>query len=244
MERFTGLVRRCVEDYHMIEQGDRIAVGVSGGKDSLALLCALAALRSYYPKRFKLFAITVDMGFEDMDYTPVKELCRRLQVPYMLVRTHIKSVVFDDRAERNPCSLCARMRKGVLSETVIEQGLNKVALGHHKNDAVETFLMSLFYEGRIHCFSPVTDLSRTGITQIRPLLYAGEEEVSRLVRRYALPVVESTCPMNNTSKRQDVKELVSLLSDRYPDLTAKLFGALQRYPLKGFAPSKHLKRKL
>jgi tRNA(Ile)-lysidine synthase TilS/MesJ len=243
MERFTGIVRRCVEDYNMIKEGDRIAVGVSGGKDSLALLCALSNLRAYYPRRFTLTAVTIDMGFDGMDFTQVKELCRRLEVPYLTVKTNIKNIVFDNRAEKNPCSLCARMRRGVLSETIINAGINKLALGHHRDDAVETFLLSLFYEGRINCFQPVTLLDRSGVTQIRPLLYAGENDVLSVTARYNLPVVESTCPMNGVSKRQDIKELVSLLKDRFPDLTAKIFGAMQRYPLRGFSPSRRLKRK-
>ncbi|NLO48313.1 MAG: tRNA 2-thiocytidine biosynthesis protein TtcA [Clostridiales bacterium] len=243
MEGFTGLVRRCVEDYNMIDEGDNIAVGLSGGKDSLALLCALSHLRAYYPKHFTLSAVTVDMGFDGMDFTPVKELCRRLVVPYRMIKTNIRHIVFENRSEKNPCSLCARMRRGKLNETIIKAGMNKLALGHHRDDAAHTFLLSLFYEGRIHCFQPVTWLDRSGVTQIRPLLYAGEKDILSMITRYKLPVVESTCPMNNISKRQEVKALSALLNDRYPDLTAKIFGAMQRYPLKGFAPARRLKQK-
>ncbi|MBQ9858384.1 MAG: tRNA 2-thiocytidine biosynthesis protein TtcA, partial [Oscillospiraceae bacterium] len=171
LNRFTGLVRRCVEDYKMIEDGDRIAVGVSGGKDSVALLNALANLRGYYPKKFELFAVTVSMGFEGMDFTPIREMCDRLEVPFILRETQIKQIIFDERKEKNPCALCAKMRRGVLHDTILEQGINKIALGHHFDDAVETFMMSLFYEGRISCFQPVTYMSRVGVTQIRPMLY-------------------------------------------------------------------------
>ena len=241
MKRFAGLVRRCIDDYSMIDSGDHIAVALSGGKDSLALLCALAALREYYPKTFKLSAITVDMGFEGMDFTQVKELCRRLEVPYIFVRTNIQGVVFDNREEKNPCSLCAKMRRGVLNETIMQAGISKIALGHHRDDAIETFFMSLFYEGRISCFQPVTFMDRSGVTQLRPLLYAGEDDVQNLIRRLELPVVASTCPMNDASRRGEIKELVSTLSEQYPDLTTKVFGAMQRLPLKGFSPTHHPK---
>lgn len=243
MNKFTGLVRRCIDDYNMIEDGDHIAVGVSGGKDSLTLLCALSNLREYYPKRFSLSAITIDMGFEDMDFTAVRELCRRLSVPYKIIKTSIKSVVFDERIEKNPCSLCSKMRRGVLNEKIKEMGIKKVALGHHRDDAVETFFMSLIYESRLHCFQPVTYLDISGVTQIRPLLYTTEEDVLRLVEKYRLPVVASTCPMNGKSKRQSIKELMAELDTRYPGLSERVFGAMQNYPLKGFSPSRRPKQK-
>lgn len=243
MKKFTGLVRRCIDDYNMIEHGDHIAVGISGGKDSLALLCALSNLREYYPKRFELSAITIDMGFDSMDFTALKELCRRLFVPYKIINTSIESVVFGDRNEKNPCSLCSKMRRGVLNEKIKELGIKKVALGHHRDDAVETFFMSLIYESRIHCFQPVTYLDISGITQIRPLLYVTEDDVLRLTQKYRLPVVESTCPMNGQSKRQSIKELICDLSGRYPGLSDRVFGAMQKYPLKGFSPSRHPKQR-
>jgi|GEM_PF-154274 len=243
VKKFTGLVRRCIEDYNMIEAGEHIAVGISGGKDSLALLCALSNLREYYPKEFSLSAITIDMGFDSMDFTAVKELCRRLRVPYKIIRTGIKTVVFGERNEKNPCSLCSKMRRGVLNEKIKEMGIKKVALGHHRDDAVETFFMSLIYESRLHCFQPVTYLDISGVTQIRPLLYATEKDVQYLTDKYRLPVVESTCPMNGQSKRQSIKELVEELSGRYPGLSDRVFGAMQKYPLKGFAPSRHTKQK-
>jgi len=234
MNRLTSIMRRCVDDYSMIEEGDRIAVGVSGGKDSLALLCALANLRRFYPKRFELSAITIHMGMEDMDFTPVAELCERLEVPYTLVRTQIQKIVFEDRKEKNPCSLCARMRKGVLNEKLLEQGIRKIALAHHSDDAVETFFMSLVYEGRIHCFSPVTYMDRRGVTQIRPFLYVREDHIRSVAERYKLPVIKNPCPMDGTSRRQEIKDLIKNLSADYPDLKSKVFGAMQRLPLKGW----------
>lgn len=170
MQKLLGLVRRCADDYHMIEEGDRIAVGVSGGKDSLTLLVLLAGLREFYPKHFELEAVTIDMGLGGMDFSGVAELCRKLAVPYTLKTTQIGPVIFDYRKEANPCSLCAKMRRGALNEILLARGINKVALGHHYDDAVETFLMSLLFEGRLSCFEPVTYLDRTGITQIRPML--------------------------------------------------------------------------
>ena len=244
LNAFTGLVRRCVEDYDMIAPGDTVAVGVSGGKDSLVLLMALNKLRRYYPKPFTLEAITVELGFDGMDFAPVAELCDTLGVPYTRLKTDIKEVVFDVRKEDNPCSLCAKMRRGALNDLMREQGYNKIALGHHYDDAVETFLMSLLYEGRISCFEPVTYLSRTGITQIRPMLYVGEQAVTRFAAREQLPVVHNTCPADKHTKRQEVKELIVSLQAQYPDLKSKIFGAMQRQPLPnwGVEPPQREKR--
>lgn len=234
MEHLTSLVRRCVEDYDMIKDGDKIAVGISGGKDSLALLCSLASLRRYYPKKFSLYAITVSVGFEGMDFSGVRELCRRLDVPYIFIESDIRKVVFEDREEKNPCSLCVKMRKGLLNEALIARGITKVAFGHHLDDAVETYLMSLIYEGRISCFRPVTFMDRMGVTQIRPLLYAHESMTRSVASRYNLPVVKSTCPMDGTSKRQDVKELIAQLEREHPDFKNKTFRAIQRFPMPGW----------
>lgn len=244
LNRFTGLIRRCVEDYSMIQAGDRIAVGVSGGKDSLALLCALANLRQYYPDRFELYAITVSLGYDEMDYSPISELCTQLDIPYYIKETNMKQIIFDERHEKNPCSLCAKMRRGALHDMMLEHGIKKVALGHHFDDAVETFLMSLFYEGRISCFQPVTYMSRTDITQIRPMLYIGEGTVENFAVRHNLPVVKNKCPMDGTSKREEVKTLVKTLSAAYPDLRSKIFGAMQRLPLDGWEPNEYARRPL
>ena len=231
MQKMMGLMRRCIDDYHMIEDGDRVAVGVSGGKDSLTLLYTLAALRRYYPKRFALEALSIDMGLGGMDFSPVERLCEELDVSYTIRRTEIGPIIFDIRKEKNPCSMCAKMRRGALNDLMNERGLNKIALGHHYDDAVETFLMSLLYEGRISCFEPVTYLSRTGVTQIRPMLYVGEKSVAHFAERMALPVVHNVCPADKHTKRQEAKELIAALQVQYPDLKTKIFGSMQRLPL-------------
>ena len=234
MQHILGLVRRCVEDYNMIEAGETVAVGVSGGKDSLLTLTALARLRAFYPKPFQVQAITLETGMPDMDFSPVADYCEQLDVPYIRIAVPVYDIVFRERQEKNPCSLCAKLRRGSLHTALTERGIRKIALGHHYDDAVETLLMNLLFEGRIGCFQPVTYLDRTGITQIRPLLYCREEEIRRVARRLELPVVENPCPANGHSRRQEVKELIAGLEGRYPDIKQKLFGSLQRYPLYGW----------
>lgn len=241
MQKLMGLVRRCVEDYDMIQPGDKVAVGVSGGKDSLALLVFLAELRKYYPQPFTLEAITIDMGL-GMDYSQIQTLCAKLDVPYTIVPTEIGPVIFDYRKEKNPCSMCAKMRRGALNQTLLERGLNKLALGHHYDDAVETFLMSLLYEGRISCFQPVTNLDRTGIIQIRPMLYLHEKTVDNFAARQALPVVENRCPVDKETKREEIKKLIFELSKTYPELKERVFGAMQRLPLPEWQPHGRYKR--
>jgi len=243
MQNFTGTVRRCVEDYSMIEDGDRIAVGVSGGKDSVALLASLAELRAYFPKKYDLMAITVDMGFEGMDFTPIADLCDRLEVPFAVKKTQIAPIIFEHRKEKNPCALCSKMRRGALNDAITEMGITKLALGHHMDDAVETLLMSLFYEGRIACFQPVTYMSRSGVTQIRPMVYCREMDVTGFVRAKNLPIVKSTCPMDGVSKRQEVKDLIKTLSKDFPDVKTKVFGAMQRLPLDNWEPLKRQRTK-
>ncbi len=236
---FTGCVRRAVDDYGMINEGDRVAVGVSGGKDSMLLLAALRQLQSYYPKRFELGAITIELGFEGMDFTPVKRFCEERGIEYTCVKTDIKEVVFDVRQEDNPCSLCAKMRRGALNNTLRELGMNKLALGHHFDDAVETLMMSLLFEGRLSCFQPVTYLDRSGVTQIRPLIYAGEQRIANLAAALELPIVENPCPQDKTSKRYEIKQLLKSMCGEYPDMKTKVFGAMQRLPLPGWAPGAH-----
>ena len=237
LNRFTSLVRKGIDEYHMLSDGDAVAVGVSGGKDSLLLLCALKHLQRFYPKRFTLQAITVELGFEGMDFAPVAELCRRLEVPYTRVPTDIREVVFDVREEENPCALCANMRRGALNTAIKQLGCSKLALGHHRDDAVETFLMSLLLEGRVSCFKPVTYMSRADVWQIRPMIYAREEQIAAVAAALQLPVVENTCPKDKDSRRYDVKQLLATLEKDYPDLRGKLFGAMQRYPLEGWEPT-------
>ena len=241
MQKLMGLVRRCVDDYDMIQAGDKIAVGVSGGKDSLVLLVLMAGLRQYFNKPFELEAITIDMGL-GMDYSGVGELCGEFGVPYHIINTEIAPIIFEHRKEKNPCSMCAKMRRGALNQAILDRGFNKLALGHHYDDAVETFVMNLLFEGRIGCFQPVTDLDRTGITQIRPLLYIHEKTVDNFAARRALPVVENRCPVDKTTKREEVKQLVYDLSKTYPDLKERIFGAMQRYPLPEWEPHGRYKR--
>jgi len=190
----------------------------------------MARMREYFPKKYHLEAITLDLGFDGMDFTPVEKFCRDADIPFTLVETQIKQIVFDHRKEKNPCSMCAKMRRGALNKAAVANGCNKVALGHHFDDAVETFLMSLFYEGRISCFQPVTELDRSGITQIRPLLYVGEKKIASYAEKN-LPVVHNTCPADKHTQREEVKELIVELSKKYPDLKTKVFGSMQRFPL-------------
>lgn len=241
MQKLMGLVRRCVEDYEMIEDGDKIAVGVSGGKDSLVLLRLLAALRSYHNKKFTLQAITIDMGL-GMDYSGIEEMCRELDVPYTIVKTEIGPIIFDYRKEKNPCSMCSKMRRGALNQALLDLDCNKLALGHHFDDAVETFMMSLIYEGRISCFQPVTHLDRTGVIQIRPMLYIHEKTVASFAQRENLPVLQNRCPVDKHTKREEIKELIFSLAKDYPDLKERIFGAMQRYPLAAWEPQGRYKR--
>ena len=244
MNAVLSRVRRCIEDYDMIQPGDRVAVGVSGGKDSLTLLYAMAKLREFYPVPFEVHAITVHPGVPEMDFAPVAKLCEELQVPYHLIPTEIFHIIFDLRKEKNPCSMCAKMRRGAIHNAMAELGLNKIALGHHFDDAVETFFLSLFYEGRLSCFQPVTWLDRTGITQIRPLLYCGEGMIRNAALKYGLPIVKNPCPADGYTRRQEVKELVAELSRTYPRLKDYVFGAMQRLPLPEWGPLEHRRRPL
>ena len=241
MQKLLGLVRRCVDDYHMIAPGDKIGVGVSGGKDSLALLVLLAELKKFHPADFTLEAITIDMGL-NMDYSQVAVLCDKLEVPFIQVKTEIAPIIFEHRKEKNPCSMCAKMRRGALNEALLSRGLSKLALGHHYDDAVETFVMNLLFEGRIGCFQPVTDLDRTGIIQIRPMLYLHEKTVDNFVKKQELPVVENRCPVDKYTKREEVKKLIFDLSQQYPDLKERVFGAMQRLPLPEWEPQGRYKR--
>ena len=241
MQKLMGLVRRCVDDYDMIKSGDKIAVGVSGGKDSVVLLRLLAGLREYFDKPFELAAITIDMGL-GMDYSEISKLCEELNVPYHIIKTEIAPIIFDHRKEKNPCSMCAKMRRGALNQAILDLGFHKLALGHHYDDAVETFVMSLIYEGRISCFQPVTDLDRTGIVQIRPMLYIHERTVDNFAKRMELPIIENRCPVDKATKREEIKQLIFDLSNTYPDLKERIFGAMQRLPLPEWQPHGRYKR--
>ena len=234
MHKFTGLVRRCIDDYDMISDGETVAVGVSGGKDSISLLHALASLREYHPKRFGLHAVTVDMGFGGADFSPVGKICAELDIPYSIRKSDAAKVIFDDLREKNPCSLCSKMRRGALNDMLNGLGIKKIALAHHLDDAVETFFLSLLYEGRISCFQPVMYMSRAKVTQIRPMLYIREDAVVRLVSERSLPVVHNPCPMNGASKREEIKVLIKTLEKTYPNLKDRIFGGMRRLPLDGW----------
>ncbi|MGI6031739.1 MAG: tRNA lysidine(34) synthetase [Eubacteriales bacterium] len=233
MQKMLSLMRRAVDDYHMIEAGDRICVGVSGGKDSLTLLRVLHALSRFYPKPFTVAAATIDLGL-GADYSPIEQLCQELEIPFLLKQTDIGPLLFDIRKEQNPCSLCAKMRRGALGDAAKELGCHKVALGHHNDDVVETFFLSLYYEGRLSCFQPVTYLSRSEITQIRPMVYMSESMVRGFARRMNLPVVHNPCPANGNTKRQYIKEHIAQLNRENHGVKQRVFGALQRSGLCGW----------
>lgn len=227
MKEILGCIRRADQDFGMIRAGDKVAVGVSGGKDSLLLLYAMALYRKFCPEPFELEALTLTMGLEPFDVSGIRELCERLEVPYIVRKTEIAKVIFEERKEKNPCSLCSKMRRGALNELCVERGINKLALGHHRDDAEETLLLSLFYEGRLHTFQPVTYLSRTGITQIRPMLYISEKDIIHHARVLNLPIVKSPCPADGYTKRQDMKELLDYICRKIPNAREQMLSALR-----------------
>ena len=234
MKKIISRVRKAVEDYNMIADGDTVAVGVSGGKDSLVLLGALAGLSRFYPKKFEVKALTLDMGYK-ADWSAVSRYCKTLGVSYTVKPTNIKEVVFDYRREENPCSLCSKLRRGALNDLAIAEGCNKVALGHHNDDVLETFLLSLFYEGRINCFSPVTYLDRTNLYSIRPLIYVRECDIKSTAKRLELPIVKSLCPADGETKRQDMKEIIKMLDKMVnPGLKKRMFTAIQNGKIEGW----------
>lgn len=234
MKTTLGCLRKADTDFHLIEPGDRVAVGVSGGKDSLLLLHALSLYRKFSHKDFTLMAFTISMGLEPFDLSGIHRLCQELDIPYVVKQTEIGDIIFNKRKEKNPCALCAKMRRGSLHTALREAGIHKVALGHHYDDAVETFFLSLFYEGRLSCFHPVTYLDRMDITQIRPLLYVSEAMVREAAQRLQLPVVHNPCPADGATKRQEVKDLIAGLQGQYPKLKEYTFAAMQRLPLPGW----------
>lgn len=230
MRKILSRTRAAVDDYKMIQDGDRIAVGVSGGKDSVMLLKALCDLKRFYPADFEIVAITLDMRFDkkDGDFSEIQKLCDEYGIEYVIQKTDLYEIIFEIRKEECPCSLCARMRRGILHDTAKQLGCNKIALGHHLDDAAETFMMNLLIESRIGCFAPVTYLSRRDITMIRPLIYVRETAVEQAVERLNLPVIESKCPANEKTKREDAKILLQRLSDEYGDVPERIIGAMQR----------------
>ena len=234
IQHLLSYARRAIQDYHMIEEGDRIAVGISAGKDSLALLLALRHLQYFYPKKFELEAITVSLGFDNFDLSGVIAFCEKLGARYTVYETEIGKIVFDERKESNPCSLCSKMRKGALNDKAKELGCNKIALGHNQDDINETLLMSLFYEGRIHTMSPVTYLERAELTIIRPLIYVPEKDIKYFAKKEGLPVVKSPCPADGVTRRETTKQLIYKLEKEIPSLSSHLFGAIERSEIDGW----------
>ncbi len=243
MKTVLGCVRKADTDFEMIAPGDRIAVGVSGGKDSLLLLYALSLYRRFSGKDFTLQAITLKLGLEPFDVAPIAALCEKLDVPYTVIDTEIAHIIFDVRKETNPCALCAKMRRGALNDAARELGCNKVALGHHRDDAIETLLMSLLFEGRLHTFHPNTYLSRKGVTVIRPMIYVPEKHVKHMVKALELPVIKNPCPADGHSKREEIKALIRTLSRDYPQIKDYMIAALRNTEQYGLWDEKQAGRK-
>ena len=238
MKRIVSRVRKAVEDYDMIADGDKIGVGVSGGKDSLVLLGALSMLSRYYPKKFTVVGLTLDMGY-NVDWSNVKKYCDELGVEYVVKHTNIAEVIFDYRKEENPCSLCAKMRRGALNDLALEMGCQRVALGHHNDDVLETFMLSLLYEGRVNCFSPVTYLDRTDLYSIRPLIYTRESDIRSVAKRLCLPVTKSLCPADGNTKREEIKNLIKDIDKTVNSgLKKRLFTAIQTSGIDGWEKEK------
>lgn len=226
LQRLYSYARQAIDKYKMIDDGDKIAVGVSGGKDSLTLLYALKGLQRFYPKKFDIEAITVDLGFDNFDLGAIRQLCMELDIPYTVIPTEIGSIVFEQRHEKHPCALCAKMRKGALNDKALSLGCNKIAYGHHRDDLVETMLMSLIYEGHFYAFPPVTYLERTGLTVIRPLMYISESEIIGFSNKQKLPVAKSPCPANGHTRREYVRNLMHQINRENPGAIDKMFTAV------------------
>ncbi len=227
LQQLYSKTRQAIDDYHMIAAGDRIAVGLSGGKDSLALLYALHGLQSFYPIPFSIVAVTVDLGFEGQDYHELIALCSKLDIPYHIVSTQIAEIVFKVRQEDHPCSLCAKLRKGALNQKILNLHCNKLAYAHHRDDVVDTMMLSLIYEGRWNTLSPVTYLDRTRLTLIRPLIYIKEADIKGWAKAYDIPVQPSRCPADKNTKRETVKELLHTIGREAPGVRDRMFTAIQ-----------------
>lgn len=228
MQRILSHMRKAIEEYHMIEENDKIGICLSGGKDSITLLHAFKALQRFYPKKFEIIAISIDPGFDFFDIELLQNTCDKLEIPLFIEKSHAKQIVFDIRKEKNPCSLCANLRRGIINSIAIREGCNKIALGHNQDDVLETFLLNLFYTGSIGTFSPVSYMDRTRITLIRPLIYTPEKDTKRFVKKNNLTIMPKVCPMDGTSKRESMKEMIITLQKDIPMIRANLFGAIQR----------------
>ena len=234
MQRILSYTRKAIENYQMIEEGDRVAVALSGGKDSITLLMALKALQRFYPKHFDIMAISVNPGFDFFDSNFLKNTCEKLDIKYVEVESHIKEIVFDIRKEKNPCSLCANLRRGILNTTAIENNCNKLALGHNEDDVLETFLLNLLYTGSISTFAPVSYMDRSGMTLIRPLIYTPEKEIKKFIKRNNISVMPKNCPMDGVSKREDMKKLLIQFSKEIPTVRSNIMGAIKRSNITGW----------
>lgn len=228
MQRILSYMRKAIEEYTMIEEGDKIAICLSGGKDSITMLHAFKSLQRFYPKNFEIIAISIDPGFEFFDTTFLQKICNDLDIPLFIEKSNAKEIVFDIRKEKNPCSLCANLRRGIINSIAIREGCNKIALGHNQDDVLETFLLNLFYTGSIGTFSPISYMDRSKVTLIRPLIYTPEKDTKRFIKKNNLSVMPKVCPMDGTSKREDMKQLIFSLSKNIPMIRANLFGAIQR----------------
>ena len=232
-QKLLSYLRQCIKKYNMIQNGDKIAVGLSGGKDSIALLYGLKQLQYFYPEHFDLAAIHVNLGINDSvdSINTMSFFCKELDVPFYHVNTNIYQIIFEERKEKNPCSLCAKMRKGALNDMALSLTCNKVAYAHHKDDFIETSMLSLLFEGHYYCFPPVTHLDRTNLTIIRPMMYIEEKEVRGFVYKKQLPVINNLCPADGYTKRQEIKEFIEQITIKFPDINIKknLNAALLTY---------------
>lgn len=243
LQQLLSYTRRAVDDYALIDSGDKIAVGLSGGKDSLALLYALHGLKRFYPNKFELHGISVDLGYEGFDLSPIADICKELEVPYTIVKTDIGKIIFEDRKEASPCSLCAKMRKGALNEKAKELGCNKVAYAHHMDDIVETMMLSLIFEGRFYSFSPKTYLDRMDLTVIRPMMYVCEADVIGFKNKYQLPIVKNPCKVDGFTKRQYAKELLQQLNRDHPGAKDRMFRAILNGNIQGWPQKQEIIKK-
>lgn len=234
MQKILGYMRKAIEEYNMISDGDKIAVGVSGGKDSTTLLIGLKNLQRFYPKKFEIIAVTINPGFEGFNPDSIIKLCKKLDIPLIIENSHIKEIVFDIRQEKNPCSLCANLRRGILNSIAIREGCNKIALGHNEDDVLETFFLNLLYAGSINTFAPTSYMDRSKITLIRPLIYAPEKYISNFAKKNEIELMPKVCPLDGVSKREDMKKLIRDFGKEIPSIRANLYGAIKRSNIKGW----------